>query len=172
MGKMGANLSHRHLFKIVKKMESKDLILLQSVGNGKTSAFEIKLNWENPLIEKMLTVALTEEALQNQRWMINFKELENKVDFTMVFGSVLHSPKEANDIDLLVISGKNKFIEIENEIIKMQKTQPKRVHSTSMTPKELTGELKKRNKALLDAIQKGVIIHGQERFIKIMGEVL
>ncbi len=155
-------------WKTLKKLEKEKLILLESIGIGKTSAYIIGLNWENPLLEKTLSLILTEDAIKNQRWMDDFKELENKVDFLIIYGSILHS-KEANDIDLLGIT--NKFIELESAIIKIQKTQIKKIHALSFTEAEFKQELEKPNKAFVDAIKKGIILFGQEKFIKFIRNI-
>ena len=55
-----------------------------------------------------------------------------------------------------------------SSIQKIQKTQVKKIHSIQFTPEELKKELKKPNKAFIDAIKKGIILFGQEKFIKFM----
>ena len=60
-------LSRQGTFKILKKLESEKLLLLSPVGKGKTSTYLLSLNWQNPLVEKMLALFLTEEALKHQR---------------------------------------------------------------------------------------------------------
>ena len=157
-------------WKILKKLETEKLIILSPIGEGKTSAFSISLNWENPIVEKTLSLALTQDAMKNQRWLSNFAELEDKVDFLLIYGSIIHSPKEANDIDILGIAGKG-FLEIEESIKKMQKTQIKKIHSLNFTPSEFKKELKNQNKAFIDAIKKGIILFGQEKFIKFIKEM-
>ena len=153
-------------WKILKKLEAEKLIVLSPIGAGKTSTFSINLNWENPILEKILSLALTQDALKNQRWLSNFAELEDKVDFLLIYGSIIHSPKEANDIDILGITNKNKFLEIEESIKKTQKTQIKKIHALNFTPAEFKSELEKPNKIFIDAIKKGTILFGQEKFIK------
>lgn len=102
--------------------------------------------------------------------MNNFAELENKVDFLIIHGSIINSPQEANDIDILgIVSSKKKFIEIEKAIKKIQKAQMKKIHAINFTPTEFRQEIEKPNKAFIDAIKKGVILFGQEKFIKFMG---
>ena len=157
-------------WKTLKKLEKEKLILLDSIGTGKTSTYSISLNWENPLLEKTLSLILTEEAIKNQRWMDNFKELENKFDFLMIYGSILYS-KEANDIDIIGITNKNKFLEIEPVIAKMQKTQIKKIHALNFTEAEFKQELEKPNKAFIDAIKKGIILFGQEKFINFIRSI-
>ena len=157
-------------WKILKKLETEKLVILSPIGEGKTSAFSISLNWENPIVEKTLSLALTQDAMKNQRWLSNFAELEDKVDFLLIYGSIIHSPKEANDIDILGITGKG-FLEIEESIKKMQKTQIKKIHSINFTHLEFKKELKNQNKAFIDAIRKGIILFGQEKFIKFIKEM-
>lgn len=152
-------------WKILKLLHHEKLVTLSSIGTGKTSAYSISLNWHNPLVEKNLSIALTEDALKNQRWISNFAELENKVDFLIMYGSIVHSPKEANDIDILSIT-KNKFLQIEECIQKIQKTQIKEIHALQFTQSEFKRELKKPNEVFIDAIKKGVVLFGQEKFIK------
>ena len=161
------NISRVGIWKVLKRLETEKLILLFPIGQGKTSTFSINLNWENPLLEKRLSLILTEEALKNQRWLNNFNELENKIEFLILYGSILHSPKEANDIDVLgVVSNKDNFSKIEGIIQKAQKTQIKKIHSENFTKTEFKDEIKKSNKIFIDALKKGVVLFGQEKFIK------
>jgi|SRR3989338_2971203 len=165
------NVSRVGAWKVLKKLEAEKLIFLSSIGEGKTSTFSIGLNWENPILEKKLSLILTEDALKNQRWLSNFKELEDKLDFLILYGSVIHSPKEANDIDIFgVVSNKNNFLSIEEAIKKIQKTQIKKIHSENFTQAEFKEEVRKPNKIFIDAIKNGVVIFGQEKFIKFIKE--
>ncbi len=163
------NLSRVGIWKILKKLEADDYITLQSVGSGKTSISMIKINWDNILVEKAIGLYLTEEALTQRRWRANFAELENEVDFVILYGSILHSPKQANDVDIIgVVSGSRRFLGISEFINKVQKTQMKKIHSLMFGKEELIKELKKPNKVFVDAIKKGVVLFGQEKFVKFM----
>lgn len=153
-------------WKVLKKLEAEKLVILSPIGAGKTSTYSISLNWENPILEKTLSLALTEDALKNQRWISNFGELEDKLGFLLIYGSIIHSPKEANDIDILGVANKNKFLKIGESIKKIQKTQIKKIHALNFTPAEFKAELEKPNKAFIDAVKKGIILFGQEKFIK------
>ena len=160
------NLSRVGIWKVLKKLEKENLIFLVSIGTGKTNSKTIKLNWENPLLEKKLSLILTKEALEQQRWLKNFAELEKITDFTLLYGSILFSSKEANDIDILgVITNKKNFLKIDDAIQKIQKTQTKKIHSEIFTKEELNEEIKKSNEIFLDALKKGIILFGQEKFI-------
>ncbi len=163
----GLEMSRWGIWKILKKLQENDLIVVEPIGSGKTSINRIRLNWENVLVEKTLALFLTQEALKHKRWISNFADLEKEVDFLILYGSILYSPKEARDIDIIgITSNEKKFDKIGNIILKIQETQIKKIHSINLTQKEFEKELKKPNKAFIDAIKKGVILFGQEKFIK------
>lgn len=157
--------SRVNVWKAIKELQQKNLIIIENPGNKKTSTNLIKLNWNNPLLEKKLTMILLEKATQQTRWQNNFKNLKNKVDFLILFGSIIHSPKDAKDIDLLGIASQKKFIQIDETIQELQKTQIKKIHNENLTKKEFEHELKKPNFALIDSVKKGIILFGEEEFV-------
>ena len=161
------NITRMGIWKALKALEEDKIVILTPIGKGKTSTYSIKLNWENPLLERTLAVILLEEAIDNQKWISNFAELEDKIGFLVLFGSILHNPKEAKDIDIIaVLDNKGKFKQIDEIIAKIQKTQAKKIHLIDLAKKEFKEELKKQNKAYIDALKKGVILFGQDNFIK------
>ena len=160
------NITRQGIWKTINKLAENKLINLEYVGNGKTSTATMKLNWPNPITEKTLSLLLTKESLKQQRWRVNFAELENNVNFLILFGSILNNPKEANDIDILAIENKKNFKAVEKIVIKVQQTQLKKIHIIDLTEIEFSQELKKPNKVYLDAVKKGVILFGQDNFIQ------
>ncbi|MBI2141931.1 hypothetical protein HYU15_00385 [Candidatus Woesearchaeota archaeon] len=165
-------LSRVGAWKLIKRMQSGKLIVLYKIGNGETNAYSMGLNWENPLVCKNLALCLTENALKNQRWLNIFAELGNKLDFLVLYGSIINSPREANDIDVLgVVYNKSRFVEIEESIRNIQKTQSKKIHAINFTQAELRRELRKPNMAFIGAIKKGIVLFGQEKFIRFMESV-
>lgn len=164
-------LSRVGVWKILKRLEAEKIITLKAIGIGKTSAYIIALNWNDILTEKSIELLLARESQKNQRWIDNFNDLKNATNFMVLFGSILNHPKEAEDIDVLAIADKNKFAEINNFLLNIQKIQAKRIHATNLTEFELREELKKPNKIIIDALKKGVVLFGHKRFIKFAKEV-
>ena len=162
-------MSRWGIWKIIKKLEEDELIMLDKVGTGKTGIRRINLNWNNVLMEKILAFSLTQEALKYKRWRYDFADLEKEVDFLILYGSILHSPREANDIDIMGVA--KKLTKIGNIILNIQKVQTKKIHSINLTQKEFKQELEKPNKVYLDAVKKGIILFGQEKFIKFIKEL-
>ena len=166
------SISRVGIWKILKKLEKEKLVVLSSIGEGRTSTYSISLNWDNPLTEKNLALALTEDAIKNQKLLSNFAELKNKVDFLIAYGSIINSPKDANDIDILgVVSNNNRFLDIEESVKKIQKIQIKNIHILNFTQIEFKKEIEKPNKVFIDAVKKGIILFGQEKFIRFVKKI-
>jgi|SRR3989344_99858 len=167
------NISRVGMWKIIKKLQEEELIIIKSIGKGKTSTHLIKLNWDNLLLEKSLTLIIAQESNKEKRWSWEFNQLKKHVDFTILYGSILHSPEKANDIDIInVVSKKSEFVKIDKLIMEKQAAQSKKIHDINFTPKEFKTELKKQNKAFLHAIKTGIILYNQENFVTFMKEIL
>jgi len=161
-------ISRQAVWKLLKKLIKEEILSSRQLDNKQKSVKIINLNFKNPLLKKTLSLILTKEAIENERWVQNFAELEKLTDFVLLFGSILTNPKQANDIDLLIIPKKKKFKEVEKEILEIQKVQLKKIHAIQLTNEEFYKEIKNKNKAYLDAIKKGIVLFGQENFIKQM----
>ena len=123
-------LSRVGMWKALKKLEASSLITIQAVNTSKTSTSIIKLDWSTSITEKTIALHLTEESFTQKRWLSNFEEIWAYCDFFIVFGSILHSPSDANDIDVMgIISQKKHFIKIQEIIEKIQKTQTKKINN-------------------------------------------
>ena len=156
------------IWKIIKKLQKEDLLVAVPIGKGKTSTRTIHLNWNNKLTEKTLILALAQEASVYKRWNFNFAELEAEVDFLLLYGSILHSPKTAGDIDILSVTKEKRLSKINKLILSIQQTQEKKIHAHNFIAKEFSQELQKPNKIFQDALKKGVILFSQEKFVEFM----
>ena len=164
-------ISRVRSWKLLKELEKEDLIKLSSIGNVKTGVKEITLNWNNPLLDKILALLLTEDALKQKKWRNNFKNLEHQIDFLILFGSILHSPNEANDVDILnFVSNEEDFLKINKTITNIQMSLNKKIHAINITEKEFMHELNEKNRAYMEALKKGIVLFGQENFIKFIKE--
>jgi hypothetical protein len=161
-----SNLSRVGTWKALKKIDR--LLKFKAIGPGKTSAEIIELNFDNILTIRYAEIALIEQAAGFQRWIDTFQRLEENTEFIILFGSILHSSKNANDIDIITVSNKNKVAGLNESILLIQKSQLKKIHATNFTPAEFKEELNKNNKIIVDALRTGIILSGQERFIKFM----
>ena len=163
-------ITRQGLWKILNNLSEDNMISLKSIANIKKSAVRVELEFKNPLILKTLSLLLTKESLHYGRWLSDFAELESHSDFIILFGSILTNPKEANDIDILAVAEKKDFRAINEIKSKIQKTQAKGIHLIDLSKQEFEDELKKQNKTYIEALKKGVILFGQDNFIKFIKE--
>ena len=164
------NMSRVGTWKILKKLETQRLIILKPLSTGETSTTLIYLNFENPLTIKNLELILIADSQHHERWIDSFLPLKKDVLFAILFGSILHSPKEARDIDLILVAQPKKLQHIPSTLFTIQKTQPKKIHATTLSSKEFKEEVSKENTAILDAIKKGIVLFGQGTFISYLQE--
>ncbi len=166
------SISRQGVWKTLSKLSKEEIISLKSIAGTKKSALNITLNFNNPITIKTLSLLIEKETLNYKRWRDNFHKLEKHTFFTFLFGSILHSLKEANDIDLLVVvRTKKDFGAVDSIITETQQAQIKKIHSIDLTKEELKAELSNKNKAYLDAIKRGVVLFGQENFIKFIKDI-
>ena len=166
-------ITRQGLWKTLNKLFKDKLISLKSIADTKKSAVNIKLNFENQITEKVISLLLIKESLNYERWRFNFKRVKDYSKFIILFGSILHSSKEANDIDLLIIvDDKKDFHEISKIMLELQQTQIKKIHYIDITEKEFKEEIKiNKNKAYLDAFKKGIVLFGQDDYVKFVAEL-
>ncbi len=165
---MQLKMSRWGVWKMLKKLEQEEIIIIKPTGVGRTSTQTIHLNWDNKLTEKIIILALAQEALAFKRWRFNFVDLEKEVNFLLLYGSILHTPQTAGDIDILSVANEKHLSKISKLIFIIQKTQEKKIHFYNFTAKEFVQELKKPNKLFLNALKRGIIIFGQEKFVELM----
>ncbi|MBU2523049.1 MAG: HTH domain-containing protein [Nanoarchaeota archaeon] len=164
-------VTRQGLWKTLNKLSKDKLISLKSIADTKKSAVKIDIELKNPLTIKTLSLLLTKESLNYERWRSNFAELERYSDFIVLFGSMLRNPKGASDIDLLAVMDKKNFKPVNEIKSKIQKTQAKEIHLIDLTKEEFVKELKKQNRAYLGALKEGIILFGQDNFLKFMEEL-
>ena len=156
------------IWKVLKRLEQEKYVIMKPTGK-ETSLIVPKLNFKNDLLDKYLDLALSREAMDYQRWTFNFIEVKEHVSFFILYGSVLSSYAKAKDIDVIgIIPDRKSFKKLHESLDKIQKSESKRIHSINFTESEFREELLKPNKAFVEAVKKGVVLFGQEEFIKFM----
>lgn len=157
-------ISHVGAFKILKNLEKRNIVNSLKIGN----ALIYSLNKGNPVTCKQIELALTIEAQNFSRWTEEFKEIGIKAIFVILFGSILKDEETAKDIDLLVVAEKNNFKEIKKLVDGRNKLLNKKIHLIFQIPEDFKKDLKYKNKVILEIINKGVVLFGQEEVRKIL----
>lgn len=154
-------ISHAGTFKILKKLEKNKILNSKKVGN--ISIY--KINYENNISKKIIDTILTIEADNYKRWLEEFKSLENKVNFLILFGSTLINYEKAKDVDILIVSDKRYYPEIYKFIKERNNLLLKKIHMIFQTPDDFNIDLNKHNKVTIEIIKKGIALFGQNEYI-------
>lgn len=162
------NISHAGAFKLLKKLEERKIVLAKKIG--KANIYSINL--ENNVAIKELELLLAIEAQNYQNWLEEFRELNEKSSLVILFGSIIRNEKEAKDIDLFVVSEKNKLPEIKKIIEDKNKLTAKKMHVIIQTKEDFIKDIKNKNKVSLEIIKTGIILFGNENLIKYMKEII
>jgi len=157
-------ISHAGAFKILKKLEKRDIVKPKRIGN----TIIYSLNLDNPITNKEVELALVLEAHNFRRWIEEFKELEDNVRFVILFGSIIRNEKEAKDIDILIVSEKEKFKEIRKIIENRQKFSIKKMHPLIQTLEDFKHDVDKKNKVMIKILKTGIVLYGQEKLRRVM----
>jgi predicted nucleotidyltransferase len=165
------NLSRVGAWKILKKLEKERLIDLKPIGTGKTSAYVLKINWNNPLTEKNLELMLAKEAQNRQRWVEEFKETYSCSYVVILFGSILKKEKDANDIDLFIVLDRAKNEKLNEIITKKNAVLIKKIHSIKQTRDDLINNLRKKDPVMMSIMKEGIVLHGQGLLIDLIKNV-
>ena len=157
-------ISHIGAQKILKKAVNSNLVAATRIGKAIT--YQLKLS--DDYVSKLISFILADEANNHKRWVEEFKELFKEDTIVLIHGSAIKKYDTARDIDILVVVDKDRFNEI-NKIIKArQEVLPKELHAIKMTEDDLRANIKNKNKAIIDIIKNAIVLHGQEKYVRMI----
>ena len=161
-------ISHVGAQKIFKRLLKENLIEDKQIG--KSIIYRLRL--EDDYVCKLISFLLADEANSKfKRWKEEFKALFKKDRVVMLFGSAIKNYEAARDIDIILIIGKKDYKEVKKIMNEKQELLPKELHSIEMTEEDLIKNIKKREKAVMDAIKNGVILYGQDKYVEVIKNV-
>lgn len=157
-------ISHPGAFKILKKLEGRDIVRSRKVGRASI----YYLNFDNDIAKKEIELALLLETNKYKKWVEEFKQLKEISNFVVLFGSIIKNEREAKDIDLLIISKSKEFKEIKRIIEENNNLLNKRVHPIIQSEEDFIKDLLNKNKVTIEIIKTGIILYNPESMISIL----
>lgn len=155
--------------KLLKRLEKEGILVQKKVSN---ISFYL-LNFENSFAVSYASLMLESEAEHSssyiKRWIGEVRKIKD-AEIAIIFGSVLSKGENANDVDVLFVVEKGKFGDLKKEIEKLNLLNEKRIHSVFQTKEDLIGNIKKKDKVVLEAIN-GIVVFGESEFVKLMRDV-
>ncbi len=158
------NISVGSAFKILKDLEKQGMVSATNLSN----ASYYKLNFLNPQTRNICEFLLAEQRRSLKGYSkIYSEELKTfeKAELIVLFGSILKE-KEFNDVDVLFITSNPK--EANKFSLDVSKVRAKPVVPLIMTKKDLIMELKAKQEAIQDIIEKGVVLKGDSVFVEVI----
>ena len=153
--------------KLLRRLESEGVLSSQRIGR----AIIYKPKADDDYTRKLLIFLLADEARRHLRWQDEFSELGRKAEILILYGSAARDWEKAGDIDLLVVCPQAASRAVGALVEKARGRLPKRLHAIRMTSGDLADNLKKKNKAALDIIRKGIVLYGQDALYGVILDV-
>jgi hypothetical protein len=151
------------VWKTIKNLEKDNYLKLKPLESLRKKVYTIGINWDNPLVEKTLEMYLVGETLNYDEWTKNFKNLGNVLDFL-----ILSKGKESHKI--IGVTQKGKFIRIQKPA-NIEELEGKEVETSSVTNLDFFQGLKNQKEEYAKALGDGIILFGQDSFIRFMKQV-
>ena len=159
-------VNYKSAYNAVMKLQNEGVVDLEKIGNTINCRFNKKFN---PLVFSVEDER-RKELLKNKNIKIIYSRL-NELGFSfvvLIFGSIVKSTfNKYSDIDLLIISEKQKEIESVLSLI------PLKIHPTFITNKEFISMAKTREFSVVsEAIKKNIILIGIEDYYRLLEKVI
>jgi len=152
--------------KIARKLEKEEVLVSRLVGRAKI----YKINFKNEYARQYIRFLLKKEAEQAPSfvkiWTREIKKIKS-ADIAILFGSILRKGKEAEDIDVLLVTDKKRFSKLKKEVEEINLVNIKKIHPTYQAKEDLEKNIKNSDKVVLKTI-KGLIVLGEDVFINIL----
>lgn len=161
-------ITPRGALKILKNLHKQNLLNRKQFGK----AVFYKINLFDYYTFRTIETLLIYEAREKvARWLAEFKELSKHVEIAIIFGSITRNPKQANDIDLLLVFTQKKLKQVKNFINEKNKILLQPIHLIMQSPNDIKKNLKKKDPVILNALKRGYILHGYDKLIEIVKNV-
>jgi predicted nucleotidyltransferase len=153
--------------KIFKKLLKENILHSKKIGKS----IIYKPNLSDDYVKKLISFLLADEANNSRRWKEEFKGIFEGDRIVLLFGSAIRNYDAAHDIDLMVVLKKEDASKVNKILNEKNKILPKKLHKINLTAQDLSDNLKKRDKVVLDIIKNSVVLYGQDKFVEIIQNV-
>src|SRR3989344_2051906 len=160
------SLAPNGAYEILKKFEEKEILLPKNVANSKS----YKINFDSIETNKLLELALIPDYKEPKiKYRYNdLKPLENITALCIIFGSYAAKKEKPNDIDILFVIKKSDYKKYSGVLEKVKKVLPLKLHDVIQTKEDLTKNIKKEEKLIIQAMSEGIVLWGHEFLIEVV----
>lgn len=160
------DLAPNGAYEILKKFEEKEILLPKKIANSKS----YKINFNSRETNKLLELALIPDYRESKiKYRYNdLKPLENMTNLCILFGSYITKKEKPNDIDIFFVIEKSDYKKYSENLEKVKVILPLKLHDVIQTKEDLTKNIKKEEKLIIEAISEGIVLWGHEFLIEVI----
>jgi len=151
--------------KIAKRLEKESILKSKQIGKARIYQINMKNDYAKDYIKFLLKREAERAPAYVKVWIRELRKIKN-ADIGILFGSVLRK-KEANDIDTLLVTNQKRFSKLKKEVEDIDLINIKKLHSMYQSKKDVKANIKKEDKAVLNAI-KGIVAFGEDKLINLI----
>jgi predicted nucleotidyltransferase len=161
-------ITPRGALKILKSLHKHGLLTAKQMGK----ATFYKINLSDYYAFRTIETLLIQESRENaSRWLSEFQDLFKEVQIAIIFGSIIRQPKQANDIDLLLVFTQKDLKNVKLTINEKNRILLKPIHSIMQSPDDINNNLNKKDPVVLSALSTGYVLHGYDKLIEVVKNV-
>ena len=156
-------------YEALKKFEKRGILLFKKIANLKS----YKINFDSIEANKLLELILVpnyKEAKINYRYN-DLRPLEKITKLCIIFGSYITQKEKPNDIDVLFVIRKMDYKKYTQVLDNVKMVMPFKLHDIIQTKNDLTKNIRKRDKIIVNAISEGAVLWGHEFLIEVIKNV-
>jgi len=160
------SLAPNGAYEILKKFEEKEILNSKKIANSKSYKINFNSIEANKLLELVLIPNYKESKIKYR--YNDLKPLENMTNLCILFGSYITKKEKPNDIDILFVIKKSDYEKYSEVLEKVKRILPLKLHDVIQTKEDLTKNIKKEEKLIIEAISEGIVLWGHEFLIGVI----
>ena len=156
-------------YEILKKFENTRVLFSKKIANLRS----YKINFKSIEASKLLEIILIPDYNKSKIYYRyrDLKPLEKITKLCIIFGSYTIEKENPNDIDILFVLRKKDYKNYTQTLDKVRAIMPYKLHDIIQTKGDLSRNIRKGDKIVIETISKGIVLWGHEFLIKVIKDV-
>lgn len=159
------NLSPNGALKILQKLSKEGIITLKKIANISTYSLDFT-NSKTKNICELSIIVNPNPKISNR--LEDLKDLKEVTGIGIIFGSYITEKSNPEDIDLFFLLKEENFKKYKERIKNIYPAMPLKVQDILQTEKDLIENILKKDRVIIEILQKGFVLWGQDKLIEIM----
>lgn len=153
--------------KILRNLRKENILKYREEGRRKY----YYINYQNPYAMDYVNFLLKKEARDAvprvKRWLSDLQSFEDYVEIAIVFGSVLRTDSH-NDVDIVMVYKAKNNSKVLSLVKEKNMLSTKRIHPIRQTMNDLKKNIKKGDKAIMNALKFGIVGIGHQKLVEVV----